>query len=382
MSGTERGPVVIRVITWLPVGGIERRLVAIAPRLAARGWDVRVVCIREEGQLASALREQGIPVDVVPFRSRLSPGSLRRLARFFREARASVVHSHMYRANLPATLAGRWAGVPALFSQVHNVDTWETKRQLLMDRAVARWRTGTIAVSRAVQEDIMKRLGLPEDRVPLLYNGIDLDEFRPDAEARSRMRKELGLGEAQPLLLVPARLHPNKNPIGLLEAWREALGSTGRDGPAPPLLAFAGGGKLEEDLRRAVEHHGLGESVRLLGSSDRMTALYNAADCVVMSSFREGFSNAVVEALACGKPVIASGVGGNAEAIDPAETGWIHASGDRSALASQMRHVLELGVAGLAARAEACRARAGDFGLDALVERTHRLYAEAIGHEP
>ena len=379
MSREITGPTVVRVITWLPPGGIERRLVAVAPRLRDLGWSVRVVCIREEGPLAAELRGQGIPVSVIPFRSRLSPAGLRELVRFFHKTGARVVHSHMYRSNLPATVAGRLARVPAIFGQIHNVGTWETRRQVLMDQLAARLRTATIAVSRAVQQDIVERLRLPHRQVPILYNGVDLDQFRPNQQARERVRARLGIEPGRLFFLVPARLHPNKDPLGTLAAWERAL-SAARE--PLPLLGFAGAGILEGDVEAAIAERGLSNTVRLLGHQDSMNDIYNAADCVVLSSLKEGFSNAVVEALACGKPVIASNVGGNAEALDRPGIGWIHPAGDTGALAAHLKDAILLGGAVLSERASACRQRAQAFSLDALVEQTHQLYAQALGHGP
>ncbi len=360
----------------MPVGGIERRLVAVLPKLRDMGWKPRLVCIREEGPLVEELRDAGIPVSLIPFSSRLSPSGIRKLATSFKQNRASVVHSHMYRSNVPATIAGKLAGTSAIFGQIHNVGTWESSRQRVVDRFLAKRRTGTITVSRAVQRDVMENLGLSEAQTPLLYNGVDMSAFENDPGARRHVRNELGIADDQPLFLVPARIVAQKNPIGVLKAFCNAAKSA--SGPAP-VLAFAGDGKLEEELRAAAADHA---DVQILGRRNDMNALYNAADAVILSSFKEGFSNAVVEALACGKPVIASDVGGNAEAISKPEFGWIHDSGDGGALTAQIGEAMLKGVEGLGKMATGCRARAELFSLDGLVEQTHELYCKALGIEP
>ena len=370
-------PVVVRAITWLPVGGIERRLVTVVPKLRDRGWDIRVLCLREEGPLAPELRDRGIPVGVIPFRSRLSPAGLLAFRRYLRSCDAQVLHSHMYRSNVPATIAGRLAGTPVIFSQIHNVDSWDTPRQAALDRLLAGWRTGTISVSAAVQRDVINRLAIPAEKAPVLYNGIDLDLFRPDAERRRVLRKEWGVSPDSLLLLVPARLHPQKNPLGVLDAFRQLLATA--PGPAP-FLVFVGAGKLEESLRAAAAD--LKGQVLILGQRDDMPAVYNAADAIVLSSLKEGFSNAVVEALACGKPVIASNVGGNAEAVDSPAVGWIHPPGNPEALTKQLLEACRSGPEGLRAMEADCIARARHFSVDALVEATHQLYRRALRLEP
>lgn len=368
-------PTLVRMITWLPIGGIERRLVSVLPRLRDRGYNVRLVCLRELGALAGELRDSGIPVDLIPLKSRLDPVGLRRLAAYLRAHDASVVHTHMYRSNVPGTIAARLAGIPVNFAQVHNVDTWESSRQRQLDRFLTRWRTGVICVSGAVQRDVIGTLGIPERRAPILYNGSDTERFRPDAALGRQSRQALGVAPDRLIVLVPARIHSNKNPLGVVRAFREVR----RRVATNPLLLWAGKGPMEDRLREAIATEDLGESFRLLGARDDMPALYNAADVVLLSSSKEGFSNAVVEALACGKPVIAADVGGNAEAISSPEVGWIHEAGSHEQLATQLAEALSDRQA-LAARAESCRRRGLRFSLDALVDETDALYRSALEH--
>jgi glycosyltransferase involved in cell wall biosynthesis len=361
-------PAIVRVITWLPVGGIERRLVATLPRLAALGWDVSLACLRERGALADQLEAAGVPVRVIPFRSRLSPLALRALAAHFRARRASIVHAHMYRSNIPATIAARAAGVPAMFAHIHNVGTWETPRQAWLDRATARWRTGTIAVSEAVAADVRATLRLPPERVPVIHNGIDTEEFRPDPALREATRAALGIAPGERMVLVPARLHPNKNPLGMIEAFAAAA-------PPEARLAFAGDGPMRAEIEAALAARGLGSRAMLLGRRDDMPALYNAADLTALPSLKEGFSNAILEALACGCPVLASDAGGNGEAITP-ETGWLHRAGDQEGLRRDLAAALAGDAAG---RATACRTRALEFSIDRMIANVHALYCRALG---
>lgn len=367
-------PLVVRLITWLPVGGIERRLVGVLPRLRAKGWRVAVICLRERGALADDLEREGVPVETVPLKSRLDPGSIQRLARRLKELKPAIVHSHMYRSNVPGTIAARLAGVRTCFAQVHNVGTWESWRQRWLDASLCRWRAGVVCVSGAVRDDVVRALGIPQQKAPVLYNGIDTGRFAPDEAVRARTRAELRLDDDETMALVPARLHPQKTPLAVLEAFARAR--THLHGHALRLM-FAGDGPLEGDLRDAVGRAGLGGIVQLLGRRDDMPRLFNAADVVVLSSTKEGFSNAIVEALASGRPVIAADVGGNREAIDRPEVGWIHGAGDTAALEAQIVEAMGDREA-LAARAPACRARGLCFSIETMIDATDALYREAL----
>lgn len=372
-------PVVIRVITWLPVGGIERRMVAVLPRLKKRGWNPRVVCIREEGPLASDMRDAGIPVDVLPVKSRLSPPGIRSLSQYFKEQQASVVHSHMYRSNVPATIAARLAGIPAIFGQVHNVGTWATRRQCLTEAVAARMRHGTFAVSKAVQQDVMHRLRLPEEQAPLLYNGIDTDLFQPFPDRGRQLREKLGIPPDAVVFLLPARLHQQKNPDGTITAALEAMKEL--EHPLPHFL-LAGEGKLREGLEKQVRESSHPGNFQFLGARDDMIDLYNAADVILLSSFKEGFSNAIVEGLSTGKPCVVSDVGGNREAISSDKVGWVHASGDGEALRHQIIEATQRGRNGLSSMADGCREQALRFSIDRLVDQTSEFYARQLGYTP
>ena len=366
-------PTLVRMITWLPIGGIERRLVSVLPRLRDRGYRVRLVCLRELGALAGELRDSGSPVDLIALRSRLDPRGLRRLSAYLREHHATIVHTHMYRSNVPGTIAARLAHVPVNFAQVHNVGTWESARQKSLDRFLTRWRTGVLCVSAAVQRDVVETLRIDPARAPVLYNGSDTERFRPDAEQRRLGREALGVGGNRLVVLVPARIHSNKNPLGVVRAFKEARSRVSTD----PILFWAGKGPMEDRLRDAVAAEGLGDCFHLLGARDDMPELYNAADVVLLSSSKEGFSNAVVEALACGKPVVAADVGGNAEAIDSPAIGWIHEAGSHEQLTAQLAEALA-GREGLVARAQDCRRRGLRFSLDRLIDDTDALYRSAM----
>jgi len=363
---------VMRLITWLPVGGIERRLVSVLPRLRDRGFDVQLVCLRELGPLAEELKAQEIPVTLIPLKSRLDPGGIMKLRAKMKLDEVDIVHAHMYRASVPGTIAAKLAAVPVRFSQIHNVDTWGSQRQVGMDRFLTRWRTATFCVSEAVQRDVCSTLGLPKDKAPVLYNGSDTDKFKIDGALRAKTRAELGLDDNQAMVLVPARMHSQKNPIGMISAFKAALDRLDQDA----VLCWAGDGGLREEIEAKIFEMKIKSNVRLLGKRDDMVDLYNAADLMMLSSFKEGFSNAVVEALACGTPVVASRVGGNAEAINSADVGWIHESGDGDTLQEQLVEALS-DLKKLRGMAPACRNRGLHFSLDRLIDETESHYTQA-----
>jgi glycosyltransferase involved in cell wall biosynthesis len=360
---------VVRLITWLPIGGIERRLAALLPRLDRALFAPEVICLRERGALADEIEAAGIAVSVERLRSRLSPTGLWRLSRRLRGA--AVVHAHMYRASVPGTIAGRLARVPVVLGQIHNVDTWETPRQRWMERRLAHRRTATIAVSRRVQEEVCRTLRLSPERVPIITNGIDLAPFESPLD-RGAVRAELRIAQGEVAIVCAARLHPRKNHRGLLQA----LVRLPADLP-PWRLLIAGDGPERATLEKQVVAHGLLPRVRFLGMRDDIPRVLRACDVSVLASEREGFSNVVVESLAAGLPLVATDIGGNAEAIREGETGFLVEPADVEEFAERLARL----IANAALRVRmgaAARESAGQFSLDAMVRQTQELYLRLL----
>lgn len=371
---------ILRVITWLPVGGIERRMVAVLPRINRERFNVSLVCIRERGQLADELEAAGIPVEVIPFNSRWDPFALKRLAIHMREKQIDLVHSHMYRSNVPATVAARLAGVRSVWCQVHNVGTWETRRQAWMDRALCRWRSGMIAVSDRVRRDVMENLGLPAGRVRVIYNGVDIDRFRSARAMRNAIRARENVGPNDIVFLFAARLVEQKrcvdflNAFGKLQAMASSLG-TQDSGPRTIHSWILGDGPLRGELESLVSSLPHPECARFFGKRSDVEQFMAGSDVFVLPSTREGFSNALIEAMASGLACIATDVGGNPEAVRDGREGMIIPTMDVDRLVSAMgalAHNDELRTN----FSEAAALRAERFSLDRMVSEIEALYVQ------
>lgn len=360
---------VLRVITWMPVGGIERRILAVLPRLDPEKFRPRLVCIRERGVLADELEKAGVPVEVCPLRSRLSPLGIRRLAALMRRWKIDIVHAHMYRSSVPATIAARLAKVPVVIAQVHNMATWETARQRRLDRFLCRWRSAVVAVSESVRQDIIENLSLAPEKVRVVYNGIEIERF-DDPSLREPARAALGLGPKDVAIIYHGRLVAQKNPEALVKIACE-IGRRHRD----VVVLVAGDGPRRADLERLAAEKGATKHIRFLGRREDIPALLQASDIYALPSLKEGFSNALLEAMAAGLPVVATDVGGNAEAVEHGRSGWIVPARDDgqflSAVADLVDHPQER--ARMAAEA---KNRARVFSLENMVRNVEALYTD------
>ncbi len=362
---------VMRVITQLSRGGVEAKLAELLPLLRERGFDVSVCCIKEAGSLAHRFAEAGIPVHVLPVRSRLHPIDMLRLARFMRRQQIDVVHTHMYAANITGTIAARLAKVPVIISNVHNVGKFASRRQVLQDRILSRFRQTTVCVSERVKADYLEATGLSNEKVMVIYNGVDTERFRPSWQAGKptprQVRKELGIEEREHVLISAGRLIPQKSPDLLIAAFKIVHKSL----PDTRLLIL-GTGELRDDLMAMTDKIGLSRGVIFAGFREDIAECLAASDVFVSSSVKEGFSNVLLEALASGLPAVVTDVGGNREAVRDGREGFLCRPGAEE-LAERIMRILD--DSGLRERmSKNARERAMEFGLRQMADQTAALY--------
>ncbi len=354
-------------------GGAERQLVVLAKGLVRRGHAVAVAVFFGGGVYEAELAKTGVRVinlgkrgrwDVLPF--------LNRLVRFLRKERPAVMHSYLGVPNiLAAVLKPLLPGTRIVWGvRASNVDLsrydWLSRLAYVLERRLARFADRIIANSQAGKRYAVAN-NFPEDKIIVVPNGIDTTYFRFDPEGRHQVRSEWGLGEDEVLIGLVARLDPMKDHPTFLEAASHI--ARGRHDVRFVCVGEGSAGYLETIKQQAVAL-GLIEQLILAGARDNMPAVYSALDIASSSSsFGEGFSNTIAEAMACGVPCVVTDVGDSAHIVG--DTGSVVAPGDGSALAAAILNLTNLPSEERQALGDAGRARiVSEFGLDRLVQRT------------
>jgi len=366
---------VIRVVSDLPFGGVEKRLLALLPRLSQLGWEVLVCCIRQKGQMAPLFEKRGIDVHLVPFRSRWWPPSLFRLARFIADWGADIVHTHMYRSNTSGTVAARLAGVRAVVCNVHNVDEWDDRGQLLTDKLLRRHKEVIVAVSNRVRENYLARTGIEPEKVVTIYNGIEIEPF---AKARydPGLAAELGISPGEMVVSAFARLVEQKRHVDFLAMAKRILKRL-----AGTRFLVVGKGRLRATLEQKARELQIERQVIFAGHRDDIPRLLALTDVAVICSDKEGFSNSLLEAMAAGVPVVATDVGGNAEAVVDGQTGFIVPPRRPDLLAASVTKLL-LDEKLRADFSNKARQRAQKFSIDTMARQTDELYTKLLAKAP
>ncbi len=357
--------------------GAEEHILTLLRGLDRKEFRLHLVC---SPQVADAMRSD-LPPDVellplvYPIPSHLAGGA--QLGRWIRERRIQVLHSHLFRSSLCASPVGWMCRVPLVVETPHVRESWRRgwkANNFTVDRMAGRFVDRYIAVSHANGRYLVEEKGLPERKVRVIQNGTDLGRFNPAHIPPPGMRADLGIGATDPMMLVSARLEPQKGHSVLLSAMPGVL----REFPNARVLCL-GDGVLREQLKHQSKELNLQENVRFLGFRSDVADWLALCDFTILPSFYEGLPLVAVESLAAGRTMVATAVDGTPEVIINGRTGITVPSGDSAALAAAIGSLL---------RSPALRQRLATqgrayvlerFGQERQVRETGEFYLEALG---
>lgn len=362
---------------WLTTGGTQRHLQQVLSLLDPTRFAASVYTIRPGGEVESELRDAGVRVTSLDAGTRLtSPRAavtIVRAARMLRSARVDVVHGYQWRPALVGALAGRLAGVPLVLASKRSL-TGEDRAARFAWRVIGR-RVDTLlanADALRVEAEVQGVAG----RWVIVPSGIDVERFRTPPPAAAA-KAALGLDPTRPVVGTVGRLEARKGHEHFLVAAKMMLAKA--NGMRPQVL-IVGDGPLRAKLAARATELGVAGSVTFTGAVSDVRGALGAMDVFVLPSHAEGMSNALLEAMAAGRAVVATAVGGTREAFDGDRTGVLVPPGDAGALAGEV--LLLLGDAPRAQRMGlAAQDWVGDrFGARAMVAQMERLYEERLAH--
>jgi glycosyltransferase involved in cell wall biosynthesis len=296
-----------------------------------------------------------------------------RFHRWLRQKRPDVVHAHLPHAAWFARWSRLAAPVRVMLDTLHSSSTGSLGRKLGY-RSSAWLSNKVTAVSRAVAETHLAAAMVGEDKLIILPNGVDVQEWQPDPLARSAVRRELHLDD-EFLWFAAGRLDPVKDYPTLLRAMAEV--------PVPARLVIAGTGQLESELHRLSMDLGLENRVRFLGFQPDVRRWMQAADAFVLSSRLEGLPMSLLEAAACAVPAVATDVPGTREAILDGQTGSLVPPGSAQALKEAMSRMVRTPLRERKAMGKRARQFVVEhFSLDAVLDQWEALYADLLNQHP
>ena len=328
----DRGPLrVMFVITSMPVGGAETLLTELVRRLDRTQFLPEICCLKERGPLGEELARE-VPVFCRLVGRKWDPRVLWRLTRLLRGRRIdAVITVGAGDKMFWGRLAARWLGLPVIAAALHS--TGMPDRVGWLNRRLAPITDAFIAVAESHGRYLAAEEGCPADKVRVIPNCVDTERFHPRPPDPA-LRSALGLAPDAPVAGILAALRPEKNHALFLRA--AAL--VRRHLPQAQFLVI-GDGPRRAELELLAQELGIGDAVHFLGSRSDVPELLGLVDVMLLTSHMEASPVSILEAMAAGKPVVATRVGSVAELVLHGQTGYLVESGAAEEIAG---HTVEL----------------------------------------
>ncbi len=377
---------VLQIITRLIVGGAQETVMLLADGLDSTRFEVEVVSGPQtgaEGSLIPEVRALGIPLTIVPCLVRQvslfkNLRALFALYKIIRRGKYDIVHTHSSMAGFLGRLAAWLAGAPVIVHTVHGwaFHDWMSKTTrwfyIIMEKLVAPLSDRLIVVSpRNAQKGLAAGIAAPEKYLTI-RSGIDIERFAHPPLPASQVRQSFGITEAAPLVVTVTRLSPQKAPLDFLRAAALVVGIV----PDARSL-IVGDGPMRAQVEVAIHEMGLSGRVVLAGLRRDVPSLIGAANVFVLSSLWEGLPRVILQAMAAGKPVVATAADGSAEAVQNGVNGLLVTPGDPAELARAITSLLldpdravEMGQRG--------RKIVQAFGVEKMIADVEALYLDLL----
>lgn len=360
------------VIDDLGLGGAQRQLLELVKRLNRQRFTPIVVSLSEKKTaLKEEMEKTGAAVFLIDQKGKISFPVLFRLFRIFKDFSPTIVHTYLFTADLYGRVAGKVAGVPILVSSVRSTEPNKRWHYIWTDRFLGKWCDAVVVNASCIAAILPVREKIERSKIHVIHNGVDLSRF--SSAENGHLRKSFGISEKVFLLGTVGRLGPEKDHTTLLKALKETR-KKGHD----VVLFVVGDGILRSELIRQGEELGVAPYVHWLGPRADIPAILGGLDLFVLPSRYEGCPNVVLEAMAAGRGVIATRVGGTPELIRDGETGILVSPGDTDALVQALSSLVgdprKLSEMGKNAR----EAVLEQFPVERMVEKTESLYGHLL----
>jgi glycosyltransferase involved in cell wall biosynthesis len=324
------------VIKSMVMGGSQTHLVQVLRLLDRTRFAPVLYCLSGEGVLLDTVRALDIPVRAPAARLRFKgPAVAARviaLQHALRRPPVDIVHNYLLRANLIGSLSARLARVPIVLCSKRGCH--ERRGFELVSAKMGNFLADQVLVNaEAVRDFVHRNEGCPRDKMVVIPSGVDTDRFRP--AAGTDLKSRLGVPEDRHIVGIVTRMRVRKG----VEEFIRALGLVRARHPDAHGV-MVGEVTLDEPLQNLVRELGLQEHLSLLGRRSDMPQVLSAFDVFVLSSHDEGMSNAILEAMAMERPVVATDVGGTGEVVRHGHSGLLIPPKDPEALAAAVSEVL------------------------------------------
>lgn len=308
---------ILYVIATLDVGGTERQLVELAKKLDKEKFEPIVCCLTRGGVFKKELDSYGIRVVIIGKKLGYDFSAILKLIKIIKKEKPKIVHTFLWTSNTIGRIAALFLRVPVIISSERcKVRPFKNLISRITDRFLSLFTDKIIANSESVRLDHIKKEKIGQNRIISIPNGIDLERFNPNFQKNNSLRLKFGLEERVVSIGAIGRLDVYKGYECFLMAMPQIFSEFKK-----VKFFIVGDGPLKTKLQKLANDLGVSSNVVFTGYIEDVREIYSILDIMVFTSLSEGLSNVVLEAMAMGKPVIATNIDSNKELIENNETG-------------------------------------------------------------
>jgi len=379
----------MKVVTAFYKGGTEGQVLQLVRCLDHKRFKLQFACLHKVGDTLDEFERMQIPVTEFNIPSLYDPRILLQQARFaahLRRQNTQIVHSYNFYSNMFALPAARLARVPVVIASIRDRGVYLSPAQKLLQRWVCRLADRILVNADSIRDWLVEQ-GLPATKISVIKNGIDMSQY-PARTTTSLLREELRIPSGVPVVVLMARLNPQKGVTDFIHA----AAMVNRTHPDVHFLivgaslhyadgVIAEAPQYPQELKALIGALDMQHRIQLTGNrSDTPDILANAA-ISVLPSHSEGLSNTLLESMAAGVPTIATDVGGNPELVRPGVNGLLVPVCAPAALAAAMNTILDQPALASHFSTEALKLATRDFSLAAMTAATEALYHAELARQ-
>ncbi len=353
---------VIHILCAFDYGGAERFVYDLVKFGNHEKFSFSVITVVGGGPLQPLFETLGVPIHVLHKKGKLGLGVIREMVKILKFEKADIVHTHQFAGAAWGRIAAILAEIPTILTTEVNVNLdegWVKKR---VKQLLSHWNKKIIAISQAVYDDTFRTEHVSPKKLAIISNGIDLQKFWGAPRVPSTVAPVVG---------VVARFYPQKGHTTLLAAWPEVVAAI-----PGARLKLVGTGPLEAQLKAMVQTLQLQETVEFVGGISDVSAWYGKCNLVVLPSHWEGQGIVLLEAMAAGRAIVASDVGGISEVITKGETGVLVPPKDPDTLSAAMLEVIR-NPEETQAMIERAQAEVKRYDIRLIVQQYEQLYEDS-----
>ncbi len=368
---------IMHITNDMEIGGVQGKIVSLLKNLKRDDMQFYVATVAASGPLSRQLKDVGVQARYFPCIGRalflrwINLYQVWKLSRWIKELNIDIVRTHLFIGGFIGRIAALLVRAPIIIHTEHNTYIWKRFYHIWIDKFLARFTKIIVSVSKEVKRFTIKQERIDEEKFVTIYNGIDLADF--NINEKGNFKEELKIPRDAVLVGSIGRLVSQKGFEYFLVAAKGVL-------KIIPYAYFIiiGDGPLRYRLKKVVESLGISSKVILTGYRRDIPRILRSLDIFVLSSLIEGLPNALMEAMACERPVIATKVGGVPELISQDENGLLVYPRDSQALCGAIVSLIKdrdkAGMLGEAAK----RLITEKFGIDNMAKETEKLYRKII----